>query len=125
MDDTRPKPRGGRPRGDPAEIRSTTIGVRVSAAEYVALKTKASHLGMTPGHYLRVAALKRRLPVPPVSEINRAEYASLAHLAANLNQLTRVANEGRPVTVHDGLLRSLADEVRRLRLALLGTEPSV
>ena len=32
--------KGGRPRGNPADIRATTIGVRVSPAEYEALKAK-------------------------------------------------------------------------------------
>ena len=116
------KRRGGRPKGDPAAVRAATIGVRVSASEYETLKTKAEQMGMTPAQFLRDAALKRRLPSPPVPAINRAEYAELARLAANLNQLTRAANEGRPVTVAEALLERLAGEVSRLRLALLGVE---
>lgn len=112
--------KGGRPRGNPADIRATTIGVRVSPAEYEALKTKAAQMGMTPAQWLRDAALKRRLPSPPVPEANRAEYAYLARLSANLNQLVRLANSGQPVTVADGLLERLADEAKRLRLALIG-----
>lgn len=114
--------KGGRPRGHPADIRATTIGVRVSPAEYEALKTKAAQMGMTPAQWLRDAALKRRLPSPPVPEANRAEYAYLARLSANLNQLVRLANSGQPVTVADGLLERLADEAKRLRLALIGAE---
>lgn len=112
--------RGGRPKGDPAAVRHSTIGVRVSDAEYAALREKAAHMGMTPAQWLREAALSRRLPSPPVPPINREQYAELARLAANLNQLTRLANEGRPVTVADALLQQTIDEVRRLRLALLG-----
>ena len=112
--------RGGRPKGDPAAVRHSTIGVRVSDAEYAALREKAAQMGMTPAQWLREAALSRRLPSPPVPPINREQYAELARLAANLNQLTRLANEGRPVTVADALLQQTIDEVRRLRLALLG-----
>lgn len=112
--------KGGRPRGNPADIRATTIGVRVSPAEYEALKTKAEQMGMTPAQWLRDAALRRRLPSPPVPEANRAEYAYLARLSANLNQLARLANSGQPVTVADGLLERLAEEAKRLRLALIG-----
>jgi hypothetical protein len=96
--------------------------VRVSAAEYDALRTKAQAMGMSPAQWLRSAALLRRLPSPPVPAINRQEYASLARLTANLNQLAKASNEGRPVTVADGLLNGLAAEVQRLRLALLGTD---
>ncbi len=112
--------RGGRPKGDPAAVRVSTIGVRVSAGEYADLRAKAEQMGMTPAQWLREAALSRRLPSPPVPPINREQYAELARLAANLNQLTRLANEGRPVTVADALLQQTIDEVRRLRLALLG-----
>ena len=114
------KGRGGRPKGDPSAVRASTIGVRVSAEEYAALRAKADQMGMTPAQWLRAAALSSRLPAPPVPAINREQYAELARLAANLNQLTRLANEGRPVTVADALLQRLAGEVGRLRLALIG-----
>ena len=117
-----PKRRGGRPKSDPAAVRAATIGVRVSAAEYAALRAKAEQMGMTPAQFLRDAALKRRLPSPPVPAINREQYAELARLAANLNQLTRAANEGRPIAVAEALLKRVAGEVSRLRLALIGTE---
>ncbi len=113
------KGRGGRPKGDPAAVRTSTIGVRVSADEYAALRAKAEQMGMTPAQWLRAAALSRRLPAPPVPAINREQYAELARLAANLNQLARLANSGQPVTVADELLQALAGEVSRLRLALI------
>lgn len=115
------KAKGGRPKGDPAQLRGATIGVRVSAAEYAALRVKAEQMGMSPAQWLREAALSRRLPSPPVPPVNREQYAELARLAANLNQLARASNSGRAVTVTDALLNGLAAEVRRLRLALLGT----
>ena len=111
---------GGRPKGDPAAVRTATIGVRVSAGEYAALRMKAAQMHMTPAQWLREAALARRLPSPPVAAINREQYAELARLAANLNQLAHLANEGGRVTVADGLLARVASETRRLRLALLG-----
>ncbi len=114
------KANGGRPKGDPAAVRTTTIGVRVSPSEYSALREKAAQMHMTPAQWLREAALSRRLPSPPVAAINREHYAALARLSANLNQLTRLAHEGRPVTVADALLTRLARETKRLRLALLG-----
>jgi hypothetical protein len=77
---------------------------------------------MKPAEWLRTAALSRRLPPPPVSAINRAQYVELARLAANLNQLTRLANEGQRVTVSSGLLERLLSETQRLRLALLGVQ---
>ena len=55
------KGRGGRPKGDPSAVRASTIGVRVSAEEYAALRAKADQMGMTPAQWLREAALSRRL----------------------------------------------------------------
>lgn len=110
---------GGRPKGDPAALRVCTIGVRVSPAEYAALRAKADAMGMAPAQWLREAALSRRLPSPPVPAINRAQYAELARLSANLNQLAHAVNIGQPVAVADALLQRLAAEVTRLRLALL------
>jgi hypothetical protein len=111
---------GGRPRGDPAAVRGATIGVRVSASEYATLHAKAAQMHLTPAQWLREAALARCLPSPPVAAINREQYAELARLAANLNQLTRLANEGGRVTVANDLLASMTIETKRLRLALLG-----
>jgi len=114
--------KGGRPKGDPADVRVSTIGVRVSPAEYASLKAKAEQLSMTPAQWLRDAALSRRLPSPPVPPINREQYAELARLSANLNQLAKAANEGRAVTVNDALLQRLSAETGKLRLALIGVD---
>ncbi|MCY0900494.1 MAG: mobilization protein [Firmicutes bacterium] len=109
-----------RPKGDPAAVRKMTIGVRVTAAEYAALQEKAMALHIRPAQWLRDAALKRRLPAPPVPAINIAEYGKLARLSANLNQLVKLAHHGHSVTISEDLLHDLAEDVRRLRLALLG-----
>jgi len=117
----RRKNRGGRPKSNPADLRAVTIGVRVSENEYAELKVKAEQMEMTPAQFLREAALSRRLP-PAVPPVNWERYSELARLAANLNQLTRMGNEGRRVNVSDALLQQLTDEVVRLRLALIGKE---
>jgi hypothetical protein len=121
-DPSAPKAKGGRPKGDPAAVRTVTIGVRVSANEYNALRLRALRMCMSPAQWLREAALTRRLPSPPVAAVNRDQYAELARLSANLNQLTRLAHEGERVTIADGLLRRVLDETKRLRLALLGVK---
>lgn len=114
--------RGGRPKSDPAAVRRATIGVRVSAPEYAALRERAAQMGMTPAQWLREAALSRRLPSLPVPVANREQYAELARLAANLNQLAHAANSGEPVQVNDELLTAVADQVKHLRLVLIGAE---
>ena len=117
-----PRRRGGRPRHAPGSVRTDTIGVRVTPTEHAALRSKAESLGTTPADWLRQAALSRRLPSLPVPAINREQYAELARLSGNLNQLTRLANSGQPVSVADGLLQHLIGEVSQLRRALLGLD---
>ena len=112
--------KGGRPKIDPAAVRRSTIGVRVSAAEYDALRTKAEQMALTPAQFLRQAALTRRLPRPPVPAVNRDEYAKLGRLAGNLNQLVRRANQGQHVILTDPLVKLLLAELNDLRRALLG-----
>jgi hypothetical protein len=116
------KSKGGRPKGDPNSVKDKTIGVRVSPADFDILEAKAKAMGMYPAQYLREAALTRRLPSPPVPAVNIEQYAELARLAANLNQLAKHANAGRMVSVNNDLLASTTAEVQRLRLALLGKD---
>jgi hypothetical protein len=121
MEQTPPtKSKGGRPKGDPDSVKNITIGVRVSPSELETLKAKAEQMGMYPAQWLREAALTRRLPTPPVPAVNIEQYAELARLAANLNQLAKHANTGRVVVVSPELLESTTAEVQRLRQALLG-----
>ena len=115
---------GGRPKGDPAALRDATIGVRVSSSEYALLREKAQQMHLSPAQWLRQAALSRRIPPPPVPAINRVQYAKLARLSANLNQLTHHANAGKSVVIADALLEKLIMEVTGLRLGLLGIERS-
>ena len=111
--------RGGRPKAEEAEARKRTIGVRVNAAEIDALQRKADSVGLPLSQWLRMVALSRHVPRPLVPEVNREAYAELAKLAANLNQLTRAANEGRAV-VPFPVLRATHDILKKLRLALIG-----
>lgn len=108
-----------RPKLDPAQVRRSTLGVRVTDADRARIEERAAAMGMTPADWLRQAGLSRRLPSPPVPAVNREQYAELGRLAGNLNQLARAANEGRAV-VDAALLEQVAAECSRLRLALMG-----
>ncbi len=117
------KAKGGRSaKKDPTLVRSATISVRVSASEYTELREKAKTMGFTPAQWLREAGLSRPLPLPPVPTINREEYAELARLAADVSDLTRLANEGKPTAVPSALLEQLTAEIKQLRFALLGID---
>ena len=112
--------KGGRPKIDPAAVRTLNLSVRLSPAEYAALRERAAQLGMKPGQFLRHTGLTRRLPPPPVPAINRESYGNLARLANNINQLTRRANEGKLTGFPAANVKLLRVEIKQLRAALLG-----
>ena len=128
MSDAHPTPpaplagpnKGGRPKIDPAAVRSLNLSVRLSPAEYAALRERADQLGMKPGQFLRQAGLTRRLPPPPVPAVNREEWAKLGQLANNINQLTRRANAGQLPGFPAATVRLTRAELKRLRATLLG-----
>lgn len=78
--------------------------------------------------YLRRVALRQRIEVPP-SAANVARWRELAPLANNLNQLVRACHSGQaPEGIYPAVV-ALAEQVRLLRLELLGatadeSEPS-
>lgn len=119
MDDVK-RSKGGRPRLPAADLRRVSVGVRFTIAERDALAGRAAAMGLSLAELVRHAALSRKLPSPPVAAINRDEYASLARLGNNLNQLAKAYHETGAVSVDADLLLSLLEEVKRLRLALLG-----
>ena len=118
MTERRRKGIWGRPKIPPENVRRS-VSVRLNAAEWDNIRRKADAAGLTPTAWMRLAALSRQLPRQCIPEINREAYAKLAKLAGNLNQLARAANEGRAV-VSFPVLKATYDQVKRLRLELLG-----
>ncbi len=109
-----------RPKIAPEALRSATIGVRVSPAEYEALREKAAALRLTPAQWLREAALSRRLPPPPVPPVNLETYRELGKIGGNLNQIAARLNAGGTAPELAAAVGELAALVRRVRLEALG-----
>ena len=107
-------------RGQAKPVRSAVVPVRLTPREQDVLRAAAKGCGISLSEFIRAAALKRRLPPPSVSEVNRRTYEELARIGNNLNQLVR-AIHGRVVDGVDGdLLQQLSDRVRTLALEVLG-----
>lgn len=102
------------------ERRTVNLTVRLTEGEAADLTTRAAELGLAAGPFLREAALARRLPSPPVPELNRTAWADLSKLASNLNQLARLAHAGQLADVGPEILDDLANQVQALRRELLG-----
>ena len=69
--------------------------------------------------YLRCVALSQRVEAPPPAA-NVVRWRELVPLANNLNQLARACNAGRVSAEIYPTLTALAEQVRLLRLELLG-----
>ncbi len=113
----------------PETLRTHTLSVRVNAAEYAALAARRDAAGMREmGAYLRMAVLAQRPPRAVVPVVNRQAWQDLARTASNLNQLTAHLNAGQRLDATGTArlwetLTTLGEEVRALRLALLGVAP--
>lgn len=117
----RPKnPRGGRPRIAAEQLRTATIGVRVSPAEYAALREKAAAMGMTPAQWLRRAALDRQLPRPAAQPVNLDTYRELARLGVNLNQIRAKINAGIAVGIPQEVIAGLFQAVLMVQRQVIG-----
>jgi len=117
-----PQRRGGRPNASPSELRSVTVGLRLTPAEHAQLLAKSHAAGLSVGTFLRHAATATKVPKPPVPAVNRQGYIALGRLANNLNQLAKAANSGLPVDVETATLSELIAEIQALRGELLGAK---
>lgn len=119
-----PKPqkhrwRHGRPKLDEQTVRHCTLRLRVNAAELAAIQEKANEMNMPVGSWLRHAALARQLPARPVPAINRDAYTALGKIGSNINQLARLAHQGKaPLATQP--LEELEELLRKIKLSLLG-----
>ena len=96
--------------------------VRLTPGERATLDERAGPRGVA--EYLRSLGLGRRPRIPRVvPEANAQAWAKLAPVVANLNQLTRHANEGgRVPTDLLPVLEDVRAQVVALRSALLGRD---
>lgn len=105
-----------------ADRRVHPVSVRLNSAELAHLDSARAGVRMQRGEYLRHASMGK-LP-PTIPAINREAWASLARVAANLNQYQQAINAG---TVHGHppeVIQALAELVQKLRSELLGITES-
>jgi Bacterial mobilisation protein (MobC) len=107
-------------RGGDKETRTAVIPVRLTPTEHTHLKEVATTSRTTLSEFIRRAALKRRLPPPPVPEVNRQTYAELAKIGHNLNQLVRQLHAKVEHALDLIVIQNLATEVRVLAREVLG-----
>lgn len=83
----------------------------------VEIKARAARLPMST--FLRRVALAKKIEQPP-SEISRSQYAELARVGSNLNQIAAAINAGRASGIDAQVIHELATQVRLLRMQIIG-----
>ena len=124
MDEVARKRRRGPAPLDAAVKRVHMVSSRLSAAELAMLDERRAAFRMRRGEYLRAAALQRDLP-PTIPAINRQQWADLARLAANLNQIAKHLNGGGQPHDCADLREQIAeclDALKAVRGALIGVD---
>ncbi len=93
--------------------RKAVVPIRFSDEERALLYAQANAVGLSLSEFVRRSALKRRLPPPAASEVNRATYQELCRIGNNVNQALRAIHE-RKLTGVDRATLSLFSELRGL-----------
>ena len=87
--------------------------------EVVHIRASAQLARLPMSTFLRRVALRQQITVPP-SAGNLERWRELAPLANNLNQIARACNAGLVPEGIDPIVTKLAEQVRLLRMELLG-----
>ena len=99
----------------PDQLRSKRLSVYVTEDEFSELTRRAKLVSMRTPAYLRECALER-LP-PTVPELNQKAWLELSKSAANLNQIAKALNHGKPVG-----MGFILDAVNKFRCNLIKAE---
>ena len=92
--------------------------IRLSEEERSQMQQKAKEAGCRTSDFIRKCGLEGK--VCPVPSVNVKQWVELAATTANLNQLTRLANEGRISPAIEPVLLDTAKVLREVRSSLIG-----
>lgn len=95
------------------------LEIWVNDFELAAIREKASSSMMPVSLYVRRTALQQRIETPPPAG-NVHRWQQLAPLESNLNQIAKACNSGRVTEDIYPTLVELQEQVRQLRLEILG-----
>ncbi len=85
--------KGGRPKKETAEKLNYRIGVKMAAADYFRLLTRAYEVGISPSEYMR-ECFRNGYVQERLSKEHSDYVRQLCGMANNLNQLAHKANAG-------------------------------
>jgi uncharacterized protein (DUF1778 family) len=98
--------------------RNKFLHVRLSSEEHAVIADRARDAGVRVSDFIRSCGVQGK--VCPVPSVNVQQWAQLAATTSNLNQLTRLANQGRvPPDIADAV-QTAAHLLREIRTSLIG-----
>lgn len=95
------------------------LDLYLNADERRQIEVKAQAAGLSLSSFIRRAALGHKVEAPP-GEGSIRRWQALARTTANLNQLLIAVHSGRATGIDPLVISELAEQVRLLRLELLG-----
>ncbi len=107
----------GRPTLADARRLSKAVTVKFSKIDYEILRTRSRKANKRLAEYIRESALKSEV-VQPRTEADMKEYRTLAGLANNLNQLTKMAHQDGIIYLYspiDNLLGEITNVIREYK----------
>ncbi|HVT18573.1 MAG TPA: plasmid mobilization relaxosome protein MobC [Thermoanaerobaculia bacterium] len=115
--------RPGRPPLPPERRHRHPLLLRLTLAERDTLRRRAALARLPVAAYAREQALRRSPSLRAVPVVNIRSVGQLGRLANNLNQLTKLAHQGRTSPALLPCLERLLAEVAALRRLLIGLPP--
>ena len=97
--------------------RKNLVGFWLDDNEYLSLKNKISMSGLTCSGYLRKSSMDKNITVIPGI---RDLIIEIKRIGNNLNQITRLANEG-SLTILGDNLKNIKDDLKEVWKSLAGT----
>ena len=102
------------------ENRERIVPVRFTASEYMQIREESGLFHLSLSEFVRRHTLRRKMPTPALSGIQRETYVELSRIGNNLNQVVKLIHERRLYQVPAELLNELLAAVKCIGLQLAG-----
>lgn len=103
----------------PQEVLRQRFDIYLNTAERAQIHAKARKAKLPISTFVRLAALGQPVQAPP-SEVSVAAWQDMSRVSGNLNQLAYAVASGRVSGVEVETIQQVAEQVRWLRMELIG-----
>ena len=110
----------GRPPATEPTRRTVSVRVRLTPREHARLRKRARDLHRSLAGYVRLVALRGKIPPPPVPAVNLAAVGELNRIGNNLNQAVHLLHTGYLSSELASALSEIESLLRSLRRQLIG-----